>query len=280
MSYLKSSVTGPNPPDDENFEAETQQPIEQMSDEQFAALADSILVVIPHRRDEGIRWGTCQHFGMWGRIGLRVAGIEDPNGGFLEITRQSCINMFLDIAKTFPQLHFLVTIDNDQIIPWDAPLRLARHDQPIVSGVVCSHSPERGIFACFTAEDENGVARFPSWNDTKTIPSKGLVKAHQVGTGLLCIRRDVIETMMDQDDWPFAMDDHSRRESFKQGDLLKGEDICFAERAAKYGFDRYVDFGVHAGHYREIPLSWPVEQISNDVEAIDWKVSKFDYRGG
>jgi hypothetical protein len=260
-------------------EVQSMVPIAGLSDEEFAALAASILVVIPHRSNEGIAAGICTHFGMWGRIGLRVATVKDPHGGFIECTRGGIVQLFLEAAWKTPELRYLVMIDNDQSILWDAPLRLAQWGKPVVSAVVCGYNPERGIFACFTAKDENGIARFPSYRDTKFLPAEGLIDVEQTGTGLVCIRRDVLEVLRENDEEPFMIPEDTRRKSVRQGQLAKSEDICFSERCAKYGFNRYVDLSVHATHHKTIPIGWPMECINESISAVDWKPSAFDYKG-
>ena len=255
-------------------------PLPGLSNEEFAELAESILVVVPYRANEGINSGICTHFGMWGRIGLRIATLRDPHGGFIECTRGGIVKLFLDVAEKSPQIKYLVMIDNDEAITWDAPLLLAQHGLPIVSGVVCGYSPERGIFMCCTIKDENGVPRFPSWKETKHLPAEGVIPVEQCGTGLVCIRRDVLETILAAGEQPFFIPEDVRIESVQEGNLRKSEDICFCERAEKYGFDRYVDLSVHAAHYKTIAISWPQDAIDPDIDVIDWKPSKFDYRYG
>ena len=149
----------------------------------------------------------------------------------------------------------------------------------ICSGVVCGYNAERGIFACFTAKDENGIPRFPSFRDTKLLPAEGLIEAEQVGTGLICIRRDVLETLRENDEEPFMIEEDIRKESIRTGNLRKSEDIVFSERAAKYGFGRYVDLSIHATHYKYVPIGWPADCIDDSIRAIDWKPSAFDYKG-
>ena len=278
--YVETTIQTPDPQDHKEADTiKTMVPLAGLSDDEFRDLAGSVLVVIPHRLNEGIESGICTHFGMWGRIGLRVATIKDPQGGFIEVTRGGLVQMFLEFAYKNPKIKYLVMIDNDQSILWDHPLTLARHGLPVVSGVVCSYSSQRGIFACFTANDQNGIARFPSVKDTKTIPATGLLKAEQVGTGLVCIRRDVLEKIKEMGEEPFFIPEDIRRESVAKGQLKKSEDICFSERCKKYGFDRWVDLSVHATHYKRIGIGWPGDCVDEDMDAVDWKPSAFDYKG-
>ena len=275
-------IQGPRPAEvvEDPLKVKQTAPLPGLSNEEFAALAASILVVIPYRANEGINSGICTHFGMWGRIGLRVATLRDPHGGYIECTRGGIVKLFLEVAEKTPEVKYLVMIDNDQAIEWDAPLLLAQHGAPIMSGVVCGYSPERGIFMCATIKDENGVPRFPSWKETKHIPSEGVVPIEQCGTGLICIRRDVLETIKAAGEEPFFVPEDVRIESVREGNLRKSEDICFCERAAALGFDRFIDFAVLAAHYKTIPINWPMDAIDPDIDVIDWKPSKFDYRYG
>ncbi len=280
-SYTTAKIQGPEPLKAVKDPQEVKQaaPLPGLTDQEFQDLAQSILVVIPYRSDEGINIGICTHFGMRGRIGLRVATIRDPHGGFIECTRGGMVKCFQEVVHANPNVKFMVMIDNDQQITWDAPLLLAQHGLAIVSGVVCGYSHERGIFACFTAKDENGVSRFPSWKETKKLPAEGLIEVEQCGTGLLCVRRDVFETIDASGEQPFFIPEDIRIESVRTGNLKKSEDICFAERAEKNGFKRHVDLSVHAGHQKSIGISWPQDCIDPDLDAIDWKPSTFDYRG-
>ena len=278
--FAGATLQGPDVHKSEDA-TDTQQmvPLAGLTDEEFAELASSILVVIPHRSNEGIGAGICTHFGMWGRIGLRLATVKDPHGGFIEVTRGGIVQLFLETAWKTPELKYLVMIDNDQSILWDAPLRLAQHGLPVVAGVVCGYNPERGIFACFTAKDENGIARFPSYRDTKFLPAEGLIEVEQTGTGMVCIRRDVLEVMRENDEEPFMIPEDIRREGVKCGNIKKSEDIVFSERAGKYGFKRYVDLSIHATHHKMVPIGWPADCIDENIRAVEWKPSPFDYKG-
>lgn len=278
--YATTRIQAPDPGSDERAtQVDTLMPIAGLSDQEFQELAESVLVCIPHRSDEGIAAGICTHFGMWGRLGLRVATVRDPHGGFIECTRGGMVQLFLEHAWQHPKVKYLVMIDNDESILWDAPLRLAQHGKAIVSGVVCGYSPERGIFACFTVKDENGIARFPSFRDTRTLPGEGLIRAEQVGTGLICIRRDVLETIREHGEEPFFIPEEIRKESVAKGNLTKSEDVCFSERCRRYGFDVWVDLSVHASHRKAISIGWPADAIDHSIDAIDWKPSPFDYKG-
>jgi len=262
-------------------------PLATLSDEEWSKLVASILVVIPCRAGEGINPGTAMHLPLWGRMGLKFAILKDPHGGFIEVVRGAMERMFLEMTDKNPEVRFLVMIDNDQAIEWDAPMRLAYHDKPIVSGVVAGYNSERGIFSCFTMPDAKGVPRFPSYRFTKMFPGKGLRKVHQVGTGLCSVRRDVFETINANGGCSFLIDEKMRKDSYKVGHIKQGEDFSFCDKARAAGFDIYVDFSIRALHYKTIPLAWPEDRLDDDLDAsatdeegkFKWMVSSLDFRG-
>jgi len=254
-------------------------PLASLTDVDFKNLVESILVVIPCRSGEGINTGTAMHLPLWGRMGLKFAVLKDPHGGFVEIVRGSMEKTFLEMCDQHPEVRFLVMIDNDQAIEWDAPLRLAFHDKPVVSGVVAGYNSERGIFACFTVPDAKGVPRFPSYRFTDRFPAKGMKKVHQVGTGLVSVRRDVFETINSNGGYGFLIDDTLRKESYKVGHVKQGEDFSFCDKVRNAGFDIWVDFSVRALHYKTIPLGWPEDKLDDELDAADWNVSSLDFRG-
>ena len=253
-------------------------PILNLTEAQLFELAESIIVAILHREGEGVSPRLSVHFGMWGRMNLTYAFLKEPSGGFLEIGRCREVTEFLKLTESRPKLKYLVMIDNDEGIEWDAPLRLAAHALPIVSGVVCAYTDQKGIFACFTAKDRNGMARFPSLQLTQKLPATGLKEVVHAGTGLLCVRRDVFETLLARDEYPFLLDDETRRRSAQEGVVKKGEDIVFCERASAAGFPIYVDFSVRAVHYKTLGLGWPIEQIDPALDAAEWYPASFDAR--
>lgn len=247
--------------------------------EQIQALADKILVCIIHRSNEGIHHDLTTSVGVWARLGMRVSLIRDPHGGFVEVTRASVVNTFLEYRERAPQIEYLVMIDADEAVDASAPFLLARHGKPVVSGIVCGFNSRFGLFACFTAPDENGMPRFPCTANGTKLPTEGLIKAHQVGTGLLCVRYDVFETMRSKKMEPFALDDWTRERSFAEGVLKKGEDICFSERCDELGIDRYVDASCHAGHQKVLMLGWPEGMFDQNLKSEDFVTNRRDYGG-
>ena len=73
---------------------------------------------------------------------------------------------------------------------------------------------------------------------------EGLEKVHSAGTGVILIRRDVLEKVKH----PFT----TVRD--KEDERMVGTDIAFCERCAKAGIDIHVHWGYKCRHYKEVDL--------------------------
>ena len=277
---MRTHIIGPNTDTPSATERTIVGPVLGMSIEEMQQLASTSLVTIPHRSSEGPNVGLMYNAGHWARFGMAYAGFEDQFGGFVELTRAGICRHFLDYARDRASIDKLVMIDADENVPWDAPFRLAAWDLPVVSGIICNYSPARGAYACVTFKDKYGVARFPSQTHTRKIPGRGIKEANSVGTGLICIKKNVLETIMSGGDHPFRIPEDVRDSCFEVGTLKQGEDIAFSHQCEKYGFKRYVDFAVRGEHYKTLPIGWPKDGIDYEVDAADWTVDERDFLHG
>lgn len=255
-------------------------PITGLSGDDLDVLLRSILIVVPYRGSENVDAGLENKISYWRGCGISVEKAEDQFGGFIELTRASIARKFIDACDANPSLDKLIMIDSDQDVTPEAPVRLAQWDLPVVSGIVCSPNSRRGLFANFTVKDKYGVPRFPSVRHTKKLPSRGLLKAHSTGTGLICIKKNVLETIFNAGDIPFYIEEKMRRDAVKTGVLQLGEDTRFSQQCADLGFDRYVDLSVHAVHYKRIGVMWPSTSLDPDLKAEDFMVDVKDYLHG
>lgn len=245
--------------------------------EDFRALAESIFIALPHQMEDGINGGIVDCVPQWAIAGSMLARCLDPHGGFIEVIRAGIVRRFLDACDSNPKLKFCVMMDSDESCHWSAPYKLAIWDRPVVSAVVCSWNDKRGIYACFTIKDKNGIGRFPSVNFTQRMPRAGLIKADRVGTGLVCIRKDVLQAIDQSGDIPFYIPEQIRRDGAKSGSIKQGEDMVFSAQCERLGFDRFVDLSVHAKHYKTLPLTWPLVNIDPALNVEDWDVSEHDF---
>ena len=248
--------------------------------DEFTQLAKSILITILHRPSEGIDPRLYKAGMTWGMTGCHVEPVEDQFGGHIDLTRGMMARQFLSYCVEHPEVDKHIMIDNDEAVPIEAPFRLALWDKPVVSGVVASYNDNRKIFACFTVKDRYGAPRFPSVRYTGKLPTRGLIKVHGVGTGLLCVQKKVYETIFDAGENPFEIPKAIRDKAFQSGILKEGEDTSFSRQCERYGFDRYVDLSVHAVHYKSVGICWPATNFDDDMDAQDFKVDVRDYLHG
>jgi hypothetical protein len=277
---MQAKIVGPTANTSSAVATENVRPILGMTAEEMSALASTIAVFIPHRATENPHSGLFINAGFWGMQGLSYAPLQDNFAGFVEVTRSNIARFFLDYAKDRPSIDKLVMIDADQNVQWDAPYRLAAWDLPVVAGIVCSYTEAMGPWACVQFKDKYGVARFPSYMKTKTIPGRGIKEAHSVGTGLIFIKKQVLEAIFDSGDYPFRIESKVRDSCFETGTLKQGEDIAFSRQCEKLGFKRYVDFSVHAVHYKYLGIQWPKDGIDHNLNPSDWEVNDRDYHHG
>jgi hypothetical protein len=251
-----------------------------LSMDEFFELSQSIVIMIPHRPTEGIPPTLANSLYWWGVYSTSVMLIPDQFGGFIEHVRGGMAEEFLKHCADFPKKKYAVMIDADQGVAHDAPYRLAFWDKPLVSGVVCSYNERRGVWGNFTMKDKSGVARFPSHAFTKKMPSRGLIEVESCGTGLLCVRKDVLERLKEEGERPFMIPQDIREQSYDVGTMKYGEDIAFSRQVRKYGFDIHVDLSVHADHYKTMAVTWPKFAIDHELDPADWEVAVEDYHHG
>ncbi len=275
MSTSSETITA----EEQKRELDPRDAIMGMPQEEFLALAKSVAIIIPHRGSEGLHAGLAANIGLWRNLGAKTEPVEDQFGGFIELTRGGIAKTFLNYCVEHPEVEAIVMIDSDENVNWQAPFRLAAWNLPVVSGVVCSHSANRGIYANFTKKDRYGVPRFPSVKNTQKLPSRGLIKVHSCGTGLICIQKHVFEAIFEGGDIPFYIKDEMRRDAISTGVLKLGEDMRFCEQVRDLGHDIHIDLSVHAVHFKTVGIVWPgsKEHLDPDMLPEDFEVSVKDY---
>jgi len=251
-----------------------------MPKEKFFEMAETMVIAIPHRGSEGISAGLLHAAMEWRLAGCHVETPEDQFGGFIELTRAALARKFLNTCAENPKRDKLIFIDADENVNPMSVFQLASWDLPIVSGVVCSYNPQRGIFACFTMKDKYGVARFPSVKYTNKLPARGLIKVNSCGTGLICIKKQVFESIFESGEKPFYIPEKVRTDAVETGVLKIGEDISFCQQAKKLGFDICVDLSVHAVHFKTTGICWPMVNLDDTVKPEEFQVDMRDFLHG
>lgn len=121
----------------------------------------------------------------------------------------------------------ILMIDADMVFPADTLNRLIDHDKPIV-GVLYSSRVKENLPNVFDYRpDKNQYIRKPLMRNT------GLHKVDAIGTGIILIKREVIEAV--RSPYFFFSSDFS-------------EDINFCHRAKECGYDSYCDTDLSIGH--------------------------------
>lgn len=89
------------------------------------------------------------------------------------------------------------------------------------------------------------------------------------------IRRSLYEH--DLSGAPFSIPESVREKSWRVGNILRGEDMCFTDRVRAAGYTMHVDFEVHAVHEKTLGLEWSKKNIDPELSVEDWRISAFDY---
>ena len=253
---------------DYNEVAQFQKIAEQNSD-----LLRKVQIVMPYRAQEGINIKLAECLSFWYAAGVKWTSLADPMGGFIECTRANIAKQFLEGDS-----EYLIMIDSDMEPPVALPYLLARHEAPVVGSVAMAVSAKHGPMLCLTRKDKDGNSRFVTMGhmdnghpEDTIIPAEGLMEVDHVGTGAICIRRDVLEAFnFESGDVPFFVPEEIRIRGFKTGTLLKGEDIVFCEQVQEKGFTTHVDLEAHCGHRKAMAMKWQDSQRDPELDPESW----------
>lgn len=203
---------------------------------------------------------------------------------------------FIDDDNTLsPGDTFTKRSDPDGIFTEGLPMmvywmkRILDHHLPICSGVyvgrVQPHLP-------MVYEDSTDNPGF--YENILDLPEDQLIEVAAVGTGFMCIRRDVFETMQarmqqNRDRWELAVQQDPTLAEFAIPDLHPpfwnawrqrvtdqawepvGEDIFFCEQARKLGYKIMVDTGVKVPHKSEMYVTYDHYEAAFKERAIEQK---------
>lgn len=167
---------------------------------------------------------------------------------------------------TQSKAEYLFFIDSDIIFqPWHLD-RIVAHGLPICGGV---YFKKRAIL-------DPVIERKMGEED----PVTKLMKVGSCGTGFMCIRRDVLEKMIEKfPDIAYMGDpDPEKRWDFFPFGAVKNsyrsEDWYFCDRARECGFDVHVDCSVQLGHVGK--MVFPMVSFMGDDDVIDLLWHKYD----
>lgn len=152
--------------------------------------------------------------------GIMVEATVMGNGAFIEIARNHFVRMFLETDCTH-----LFFIDAD--LRWEARMfiELARANKPICAAAYRKRQ-----------DPEEYPVRFVNDTNGYMLIQDGWIMCDRVASGFLCIRRDVIEKMVDASKWIKSGNDkecpslfYTKTEPSGDGLRFIGEDFAFCD---------------------------------------------------
>ena len=244
--------------------------------EKYSHLVEQVDIQIPVRPQDGVPIELAEQIARWAVLGFKVAFLKDHMGGFIEVVRANMAYRFLKDSDK----KYLFMIDNDVIPELDVPLLLARHEESVVGAPVPITLKDQGPALNFTIADAEGKYRFPSYRQHK-FPMKGLIPVHHIGTGAMCIRRDVLEAFSwEGEDVPFAVSSELRSEGLRKGNLRRGEDIEFCNQVRAKGFKVFADMEALSGHRKSLTLVVPDDLKDPTMDPAGWLSHESEYAVG
>ena len=191
---------------------------------------------------------------------VKTSVVYHCQSGFVEDVRQCLVDNFLGATDG----EWLLMVDDDTV-PALSALELVQGAEearvlmtaspvPFHPFVMDDTSP-RGIHANFFRIAADDVPKATHWHDIPW-PSKGgprFLPIQSAGFGCTLLHRSVLLAMIDaarkgKIEWPM-------RAIWKNGRVLRSEDIAFWGRAAKLGFRLYGDLANPCTHDKRMPLS-------------------------
>jgi len=171
--------------------------------------------------------------------------------GFATIDRQRVdkARSFIGIEALKGGFSHLLFVDDDNPIPPDTLEKLLEDDKDIVIAPILSRNPnkegEYDLCAYYEEDRQVGDKTLKYYNFIKEFKDTGYL--HRIdagGTGCMLIKRRVLEGIVDKYDYIFEFGDitvNGQRRTMS-------EDVEFCERAAKEGFEIWLDDRIRPFH--------------------------------
>ena len=188
-----------------------------------------------------------------------------PWGGSVVAASRNMIvdNLLAHDGKQQPLHDYILFIDDDQCFPdgydpFNAFEALLNADKDIIGvPTVRRFPPYKPNISMFKDGRMQGIGQFPR---------DRLFKVHQIGFGMVLVKRKVIETLYYSTDPPTPL--FSNPLEFNPMDnsvSIRGEDYRFCINAMKFGFDIWVDPTIPLLHVAEIAIG--IEEFDAYVKA-------------
>ena len=172
-------------------------------------------------------------------------------------------NMIVQNFLSRPQYDYLIMIDSDNVPPLNL-LNLVDYQKDIVGVLYCGF--QKGMIIPFVMKaGKDGLYKVMDLND-----KKGLVECDAIGTGVIVIKREVLEKVRH----PF------RNEYDADGIKLMGLDFNFCKRAKEQGFKVYAHLDYVTSHWVTMDLKdyygvvWQLDQTQKALKEKDKEINK------
>ena len=174
-----------------------------------------------------------------------------PTGRPIPDNRHKIVKKFLE-----GDWEYLVMLDEDNPC-YENIFDLLDLDLPVVGGVYPGKNETGIVFFAFRREEEDGKVVYKQWPLEKR---EGLQKVDAVATGLICIKREVLEKMKEEGLKPFE-------ETFDENGILAyGDDVGFCMKCNDLGIDIYAHFYYVGSHFKVVDLLWIANLIAYAAE--------------
>lgn len=148
---------------------------------------------------------------------------------------------------------YLFMIDDDNP-PRINPFDLLDQDKPVIAGIYPGRD-ERGVHFHVYQFGDN----FPEKVSFKQYPleyREGLKQVDAVGTGLMCIKRDVLEKVSKK--FGTLFDDMFHED----GTMITNDDMSFCIKCKELGIPIFADFNHVGSHYKMVDLLWVANLVA------------------
>jgi len=152
--------------------------------------------------------------------------------------RNEIVRLALDYqGELGDRVSHVLFIDDDVLVPPDAPARLLSHKLPIVAG----------LYYARTVAPQPLVLKDRYQGVADNLPSEGLYPCHGHGMGCTLIAREVFEAL--EPPWFKTTRDATSLSENAPTHWFQSEDMYFLERAREQGHQPTVDCGLFCWHY-------------------------------
>ncbi len=149
---------------------------------------------------------------------------------------------------------YLVMLDDDTMCTKNI-FDLLDYDKPVIGGVYPGRNEEGLMFHVYKMfKDENGETRFKQYPPEER---EGLKKVDAVATGMMCIKREVLEKMRDAGLHPFEEIFHK-----EDGTFYYSDDMGFCMKCRDLGIDVWAHFDYLGSHWKEVDLLWVANLVA------------------